>query len=101
VPTNTLELVEAAAARRAALAGRSSARAPDKPLDVLVQHLVTVAWRWAGPTASTPTALYAEVRSAPAYRALPRDEFDWALAFVERGGDSLGAYPEYHRVAAR
>ena len=42
VPTNTLELVEAAAARRAALAGRVEARAPpDKPLDVLVQHLVT------------------------------------------------------------
>ena len=42
VPTNTLELVEAAAARRAALAGRVEAREPpDKPLDVLVQHLVT------------------------------------------------------------
>ena len=44
VPTNTLELVEAAAARRAAKAGRIEKRAsPDKPLDVLVQHLVTVA----------------------------------------------------------
>jgi len=44
VPTNTLELVEAAAARRAALAGRVESReSPDKPLDVLVQHLVTVA----------------------------------------------------------
>jgi ATP-dependent Lhr-like helicase len=39
------------------------------------------------------------VRAAPAYRRLRRDEFDWALAFVERGGESLGAYPEYHRVA--
>jgi ATP-dependent Lhr-like helicase len=45
VPTNTLELVEAAAARRAALAGKVEARhSPAKPLDVLVQHLVTVAW---------------------------------------------------------
>ncbi|HZW73047.1 MAG TPA: DEAD/DEAH box helicase, partial [Caldimonas sp.] len=44
VPTNTLELVEAVAARRAALAGRIEKRAtPDKPFDVLVQHLVTVA----------------------------------------------------------
>ena len=44
VPTNTLELVEAAAARRAALAGRIEKRAtPDKPFDVLVQHLVTIA----------------------------------------------------------
>ena len=44
VPTNTMELIEAAAARRAAPAGRVEQRdAPDKPLDVLVQHLVTVA----------------------------------------------------------
>lgn len=95
VPTNTLELVEAAAARRAALAGQvESRRAPEQPLDVLVQHLVTVALG-GGFDADT---LYDEVRSAPSYRALPREAFDWALAFVERGGDSLAAYPEYHRV---
>ena len=96
VPTNTLELVEAAAARRAALAGRVEARvSPDKPLDVLVQHLVTVALGGGFDAA----ALFDEVRTAHAYRSLSRDEFDWALAFVERGGDSLTAYPEYHRVA--
>jgi len=95
VPTNTLELVEAAAARRAALAGQVESRVtPDKPLDVLVQHLVTVALGGG----FEADALFDEVRSAPAYRGLTRDEFDWALAFVERGGDSLTAYPEYHRV---
>ncbi len=95
VPTNTLELVEAAAARRAALAGQVESRAsPDKPLDVLVQHLVTVALGGGFDT----DALYDEVRTAPAYRTLSRDEFDWALAFVVQGGTSLAAYPEYHRV---
>lgn len=95
VPTNTLELVEAAAARRAARAGRIEKRAaPEKPLDVLVQHLVSVALGGG----FTADALYDEVRTAWAYRALRRAEFDWALAFVERGGASLGAYPEYHRV---
>ena len=95
VPTNTLELVEAAAARRAALAGRVEARvSPVKPLDVLVQHLVTVALGGG----FVADELYAEVSGTMAYRALTRDEFDWALAFVERGGDSLTAYPEYHRV---
>jgi ATP-dependent Lhr-like helicase len=95
VPTNTLELVEAAAARRAATAGRvESRRTPDKPLDVLVQHLVTVALGGG----FDADALFDEVRSAAAYRTLTRDEFDWALAFVERGGSSLGAYPQYHRV---
>ncbi len=95
VPTNTLELIEAAAARRAAQAGRIEKRAtPEKPLDVLVQHLVSVAL--GGGFAAE--ALFDEVRTAWAYRALTRAEFDWALAFVERGGASLGAYPEYHRV---
>jgi ATP-dependent Lhr-like helicase len=146
VPTNTLELVEAVAARRAALAGQVESRtSPDKPLDVLVQHLVTVALGGgfaadpvpdasaassAGPSTHdsphdsphgshdgspdglreaaaeglatgarfTSEELFAEVRTAPAYAGLTREEFDWALAFVERGGESLGAYPEYHRV---
>ncbi len=95
VPTNTLELVEAVAARRAATAGRIEKRAsPEKPLDVLVQHLVTVALGGG----FEADALFAEVRRAHAYRDLNRSEFDWALAFVERGGKSLAAYPEYHRV---
>ncbi len=95
VPTNTLELVEAAAARRAAQAGRIESRpAPHKPLDVLVQHLVTLALGGG----FTADEAFAEVRGAYSYQALTRDEFDWALAFVERGGSSLGAYPDYHRV---
>ncbi len=96
VPTNTLELVEAAAARRAAKAGRIEQRAsPDKPLDVLVQHLVTVALGGG----FEPESLYAEVRGAHAFRELTRAEFQWALDFVEKGGASLAVYPEYHRVA--
>ena len=95
VPTNTLELVEAAAARDAAMAGRIEKRdTPDKPFDVLVQHLVTVALGGG----FTADALFAEVRSTFAYRALTRSEFEWALAFVEKGGSSLTAYPEYRRV---
>ncbi len=96
VPTNTLELVEAAAARQAALQGRVESRhSPEKPLDVLVQHLVTVALGGG----FDADALYLEVRSSHAFRDLTRDEFDWAMAFCERGGDSLTAYPEYHRIA--
>ena len=95
VPTNTLELVEAVAARRAAQAGLIEKRAtPDKPLDVLVQHLVTVALG-GGFKASE---LFTEVRTAHAYRKLTREEFQWALDFVGKGGSSLAAYPEYHRV---
>ena len=95
VPTNTLELVEAVAARRAAQAGKIEKRAtPAKPLDVLVQPLVTVALGGGFKAA----AMLTEVRSAHAYRALTNAEFEWALAFVVQGGASLAAYPEYHRV---
>jgi len=95
VPTNTLELIEAVAARRAVAAGHVEPRhAPHQPLDVLVQHLVTIALGGG----FEADALYDEVRRAWSYQALSREAFDWALAFVERGGASLGAYPEYHRV---
>ena len=95
VPTNTLELLEAAAARNAAKAGRIEKRVvPDKPLDVLVQHMVTLALGGG----FTVDALFDEVRSAWSYRSLTRAEFDWALIFCERGGTSLTAYPDYHRI---
>ncbi|RZI70925.1 MAG: DNA ligase-associated DEXH box helicase, partial [Variovorax sp.] len=97
VPTNTMEIIEAAAARWAAQAGRVEKRTPpDRPLDVLVQHIVTVALGGG----FEADALYAEVSSAWSYRSLTRAEFDWAVAFCERGGDSLGAYPEYHRIVS-
>ena len=95
VPTQALELLESAAARRAAQAGRIEARrSPDKPLDVLIQHLVTCALGGG----FEPAALLNELRTAPAYRSLSDEEFQWALDFVMRGGASLYAYPEFHRV---
>ena len=97
VPTNTLELVEAVAARRAVAAGNVEPRhAPEAPLDVLVQHLVSMALG-GGFRADD---LLAEVRRSHSYRALSAESFQWALDFVVRGGQSLGAYPEYHRVVA-
>jgi ATP-dependent Lhr-like helicase len=95
VPTNSLELLEAAGARQAVAARRIEARqVPNKPFDVLVQHLVTVALGGGFRAAE----LLAEVRSAWSYRALTDEEWQWALDFVARGGQSLTVYPEYRRV---
>ena len=95
IPTHALELVEAAAARRASQAGRiESRRPPLKPMDVLIQHLVTVALG-GGFVAGD---LLAEIRTTHAYREISDDEWRWVLAFVVHGGSTLGAYPEYHRV---
>jgi ATP-dependent Lhr-like helicase len=96
VPTNSLELLEAAAAREALAVRAIEPRLPpDKPLDVLVQHLATVALGGG----FVPDALYQEVRRAPAYRDLSPEDWQWTLDFVARGGASLSAYPEYRRVA--
>jgi ATP-dependent Lhr-like helicase len=95
VPTHSLELLEAAGAKRALAARSVEARIPpNKPLDVLVQHLVTMALG-GGFRAGE---LYEEVRLAWSYRELTPDEWQWALDFVARGGQSLTVYPEYRRV---
>ena len=83
VPTHAFELVEFAAARQAALAGQIEGRDPvDRPLDVLAQHLVTVAL---GGGFST-RQLLDEVRTTHAFRRLSRFEWQWVLDFVTRGG---------------
>jgi ATP-dependent Lhr-like helicase len=95
VPSHALEFVEAAASRRAARAGRIEARVPvDRPLDLLTQHLVTIA---AG-EGFDEAEMIEEVRSTRAFRDLTEAEWDWALDFVTRGGDALKAYPEYRKV---
>jgi ATP-dependent Lhr-like helicase len=95
VPTNTMELLEAAGAKAAVAQRRIEPRqVPNKPFDVLVQHLVTVAL--GGGFRSEE--LFDEVRQAWSYRHLGADEWQWALDFVARGGQSLVAYPEYRRV---
>lgn len=95
VPTHSMELIEAAAARDAVAARRVEARtSPLKPLDVLVQHLVTVALGGG----FRAEELLAEVRSCWAYRTLTDEEWQWALAFVRNGGNSLQAYPDYRRA---
>ncbi|RYF79589.1 MAG: DNA ligase-associated DEXH box helicase, partial [Comamonadaceae bacterium] len=67
---------------------------PLQPLDVLVQHLVTVALGGG----FVPEALYDEVRSTAAYANLSQESWDWCLAFVRQGGPSLAAYPDYQRA---
>ncbi len=95
VPTHSLEIVEASALRAAVEAGRiEPRRPPEAPLDVLVQHLVTVALGGG----FRPDELLPEVRTAPSYRRLTDEAWQWALAFVCHGGESLRAYPDFQRV---
>jgi len=96
VPTNSLEILEAVALQDALQAREVESRhGPQAPIDVLVQHLVTVA---IGGGFTAPD-LFDEVRSTHAYRALTPEAWQWALDFVRHGGSALAAYPDYQRVA--
>ena len=95
VPTNALELVEFASAREAIESTQIEQRTPvPKPLDVLTQHLVTAAMGGG----FDERALRDEVSSCYSYRDLTDREWSWAMAFVHRGGETLGAYPEFARI---
>jgi len=97
-PASVLELIEIAAARDAMASGRLEERLPvNAPLDVLAQHLVSCALGGG----FVADALLAEVRSTRAFRALSDVAWQWSLDFVTRGGASLRAYPEFHRVVER
>ncbi|MFW6059528.1 MAG: ligase-associated DNA damage response DEXH box helicase [Phycisphaeraceae bacterium] len=95
VPTHALELIEFTAARQAVAQRAIEARAPRRcPLDVLVQHLVTVAM---GGGFDEET-MRKEVCTTWAFRELTERQWRWAMDFVTRGGEALTAYPEYARV---
>ena len=95
VPTNALELIEVAAVRDGIESGMIEGRQQlERPLDVLAQHVVTVALGGG----FVPSELLAEVRTTRAYARLEDDEWTWVLRFVGTGGESLQAYPEYARL---
>ncbi len=95
VPTNSFELIEFAAARAGVAKNRIEPREPiEKPLDVLSQHIVTVA---AG-SGFESEALFNEVRKTHSYRNLSREEWEWTMEFVIRGGKALRAYDEYSKI---
>ena len=96
VPAHALELIETPAVRDAVAARALEARPPlDKPLDVLVQHVITIALG----EGFRADELLAEVRTAHAYAGLTDAEWQWVIAFAS-GGGVLSAYPEYRRIVA-
>ena len=95
MPTNALELLELSAVRRGLSAGLVEARQPPlMPLDVLLQHLTTLA---CGPGFDPKTTLEA-VRQTASFSALNLDKWQWCLRFLEHGGECLGAYERFRKL---
>jgi ATP-dependent Lhr-like helicase len=96
VPTLALELLEAAAARHAAARMELEPRpAMRLALDVLAQHLVTLA---VGGGFDPHQALY-EARTTHAFEDLTDAQWGWVLDFITRGGTALQGYPQFRRVS--
>jgi len=95
VPTHSLELAEASALRTCIGQGQIESRTPYvRSFDVLIQYLVTLSVS----SGFRPKEILAEVRQTYCFSSISDDEFAWCLDFITTGGNSLGAYDEYHKV---
>lgn len=95
VPTHAFELIEFSAAREGIANKTVESRRPLlKPLDVLTQHVVTIA---AGGGFDSDELLD-EVRSTRAFADLSDQEWVWTMEFVTSGGSTLGAYDRFKKV---
>jgi ATP-dependent Lhr-like helicase len=88
--------MEALAAREAIQRGAIEKRPPLRLcLDVLVQHLVTLALG----RSLVPELTLNEIRGTHAFADLSDTAWQWALDFISRGGAALQHYEEYSRVS--
>lgn len=95
VPTHGLEVLEYAAVRQALAAGQIESRTPPTLcLDVLAQHLVSIALGGG----FQADAMLAEVRGTHAFAALAERDWHDVLDFIVQGGAALSHYPDFHRV---
>lgn len=95
VPTHALELIEAAALRRAINKGELESRLPYiRSFDVLVQYLVTLAVS----DGFLPAKILPEIQGTFAYGSITEEEWAWCLDYIRSGGQALQAYNEYNKV---
>ena len=95
LPTNALELIESSALQ---LAIKHQAMENQKPyvntFDVLVQFLITLAVG----DGFKEEELFERVKKVYTYQGITREQWEWMLAFIVHGGQSLSSYNEFHKV---
>ena len=95
VPTNSLELIEAAALRDAIDKEEMESQYPPVlAYDVLIQFLVTLA---VGVGFHEET-IYQVVKKCHSYKDLSVAEMSWIIDFITKGGASLGSYEDFLKV---
>jgi ATP-dependent Lhr-like helicase len=95
VPTNSLELIEAAALKTAVKERRFESRKPlQMSIDVLVQYLVTLAVS----EGFVSEKLFEEVKGTYAYQKINSKQWEWTIDFITTGGKTLSKYDEFLKV---
>lgn len=95
LPTHSLELVEAAALRKAVQIGEVESKIPYiRSFDVLIQYLTTLAVS----EGFYPNQIFEEIKSTFCMQSISKEEWQWVLSFMVYGGSSLEAYDEYKKV---
>ncbi len=95
LPTNILELTEAAALREAMNRNIVEDRIPYlRSFDVLIQYLITLAVS----DGFHPDEILTEIRNTVSFSSISDEEWQWVLGFITTGGEALTAYNEYRKV---
>ncbi len=95
VPTNALELIEAAALRSAIKEKKLENKTPFiRSFDVLIQYLMTLAVS----EGFDSKVIYSQIKSTFCYSSLEDEEWLQILNFLVYGSQSLSAYDEYQKV---
>ncbi len=95
VPTNALELIEAAALRDAIAEGEMESQYPPVlTYDVLIQFLVTLAVG----DGFVATHAFEVAKRTRTFSNLSQEEMNWMLDFITKGGSSLGSYDDFLKV---
>ena len=95
LPTHSLELVEAAALKKAIAEDFIESREPRMLcFDVLIQYLCTLAIS----DGFYPDDIFQQVKSTYCFQDITEDEFGEILFFITSGGSALQQYDEYKKV---
>lgn len=95
LPTNSLELIEAAGLKRAVKKEKFEKRIPVvRAFDVLAQFLITLAVG----KGFKPHEWFHAIKGTYCFSSMDEAEWNWLLSFITDGGNSLQAYEEFNKV---
>nr|WP_295901967.1 ligase-associated DNA damage response DEXH box helicase [uncultured Bdellovibrio sp.] len=95
VPTNSWEILELEAVKKALKEKHIEPRRPlKKPMDVLLQHMMTLA---CGPGLRLDE-LWLSLKETYSFSDISQEELNWCRQFLTRGGETLQAYPQFHKL---